>query len=548
MAEKNYLNKGTSSYFPGDAPTYFSYTLDFATGGSRHNLGMIHVAGTAWKKLSGDRMAYHQTVLDNPEVIIHLKALAQGAKDSELAFLQKYGITMNGNDWGALIRTFTELYTSKDIFERNLQLLTQVEKGQTTIYHYFTSHFGGYLRDAVDKLVPQSGLVKGTTAMDAGMKTLMYDIIEEALKKMFSMTDAKFGNGYIETNWRNRDAAIEGSMAEELRALESLKSMISRFKNNQFLSGLNEIWDLENLVLDMINGTNNAKTKIVYDVHSSGKKGTVQEYFEQVLAGEVDRQLNGLTVGNQNLWLTFGAKNGGTESGVKSDVTSTNVGAEAASELKLIDDNGKARSKRVNSIKNYKAWFDKWKEAEGDIVFISDKNYQIKSNFKGFAAQDGVTLRNLEALLSEVGTMGGDNITSLIDFLANCGKDMLLGARHSEVMDSIATQIGNFLFDDLEITVTAPGLNRIHILNLSGFYVPLSVYLEGLIDAIINTREDMKGFVNISFHAAGSDGAASPWHSKEDFNDFRDIQLDNSLIDVHFMRNFAQFITSHISI
>lgn len=549
MGAQNYLHLNNVSYFPGDAPTYFSYTLDFATGGRRHNEGMIHVAGTVWKKLNGQRLDYHRGVLDNPEVIIHLRALAQSAKDAEIGFLQKYGITINGNNWGDLIKAFTILYTSEDVFEKNLQILTQVSKGQTEIYHYFTTHFGGYLRQAVDELVPNSGLAKGTTAMDVGMKKLMYDIIELALKKMFNMTDAKFYNGYIETNWRNRDKAIEGSMAEELQALKSLEGLISQFKNMQFLSGLNEVWDLENLVLDMINGTNNAKTKVVYDVHTSGKKGTVQEYFEQVFGKAVANQFNGLTVGSGNAWIVFGAKNGGTESGTKSDVTMTNVGAQAAADLKLVDDQGMARSNRVNSIKNYRAWFKKWHQAQGDIVFISDKNYQIKSNFKGFAAQDKVTLRNLQALLLEVGTMGGKNIVSLIDFLANCGKDMLLGAQQGQVMDSIATQIGNFLFDDLEITgEVSSGINRVHLLNLSGFYVPLSVYLEGLINAITETREEMKGFVNISFHAAGAEGAASPWTSKADFNIFRDIQLDNSYVDVHFMKNFANFITSHMQV
>ena len=542
----SYKTKGRN-YFPSHAPTWFSYTEDFAQGGRYKKPGMIKVAGIASKKLTGSRMDYHRGVLDNPEVIDHLKALAASAKASELAFLNKYGIKNFGNDWGGLIKTFTLLYSDRGAFERNLQLLTQVNNKEDTIYHYFVTHYGSYLRQAVEELVPQSGLAKGTTSIDAGMKKLMYDIIELSLVKMFNMRDAKTSNGRLETNWRNRDKLINSNQATEVKTLQNMLKMIQSFKNNDFLSGLNEVWDLENLVLDMINGTKNAKTSFIYDVHSSGKKGTIAEYFEHVFANEVNTQLNNIVIGNGGpLWMTFGAKANGKESGVKADVTQFRGDAKAAAALKIIDNTGPENSKRVNAIRKYKDWFEKFGNAKSEIVFISDKNYQINSKFNGFAAQTKVKLNNLSALFEEIGTLRGADIRSLIDFLANCGSNMLLGDRSNEIMDTIATQIGNFLFDDLEIT-GSPDVSRVHILSLSGFYVPLSVYFEGLIRAITETREEMSGFVNVNFHSAGPAGAASPWEGEEDFWTFRNIQLEDSYIDVHFMRNFAQFITSHVT-
>ena len=55
-----------------------------------------------------------------------------------------------------------------------------------------------------------------------------------------------------------------------------------------------------------------------------------------------------------------------------------------------IDDN----SNRIKCYLIDKNWFEKWKNAQGEIVFISDKNYQIKSDFGGFAAQKHVTLHS----------------------------------------------------------------------------------------------------------------------------------------------------------
>ena len=81
--------------------------------------------------------------------------------------------------------------------------------------------------------------------------------------------------------------------------------------------------------------------------------------------------------------------------------------------------------------------------------------------------------------------------------------------------------------------------------------MPLSVYLEGIQQAIKGTimSGSTKDFVSVSFSARPSAAsAASPWTGEQDWEQFRNDRLNQSYVDVHFMRNFAYFITSQVKI
>ena len=283
----------------------------------------------------------------------------------------------------------------------------------------------------------------------------------------------------------------------------------------------------------------------VTDAYSNGYvKGTIGEAFEAVFGEAVADELQG-RVASDDMAMEWDTEwTGG--SGVKPDVVLYNL--TWTSQIDNIDllksQEGEDSSKRTNAINKYRQWFQLMKEAEGEIIFISDKNYQIDSKFGGFTAQDRVTLANLLSLLN---TVGANATSELIDFLANCGGDMLLGARQDEVLDAVATQIGHFLFDDLTIKNADTNINRIHLLNLSGVYLPLSVYLEGIHHAVQEVQTDVKGFVSVSFVSKpGAGAAASPWTG--DWEEFRDARIHQSYVNVHFMANFASFITSKVKL
>ena len=523
-------------FYPHGGPRQWSYTKDFL--GKFPKTG-IEAAGNQVFGASGLTNSFQ-----NPKIIGNLEALVSAARDSELAFLAKYNLPNPGNDWGELVKAFNLIFQSEDQLRRSLQLIQQVinKDDSTSIFHGFSAVFSGYLqkatRDIATKLV-------GVPIED--WDSLLDQVIENALRAALTQTDYVLEGGKIKTSAKKADKAN----AKELQVFRPLLEVIHKFSNNEFLSAMKETFGLKELLQDTIaqkeanqlNGTRKALPLIKSSVRNGHIKGTVGELFEMIGAQMAVEHLGGSTSGGdfslswETLWTG--------KSGVKADVISTNitVAGQVPDLSQLQTQRGENDSKRVNAIENYINFFTNIaKDAEGDIVFISDKNYQITSDFGGFHAQDKVTLDNLGGLLRIVDAPM--DVDRLIDFLSNCGEDMMLGRAEADVMDAVATQIGYFLFDDLSITGAAPKVGRVHLLNLSSIYLPLSVYLEGTLRAIQGVEGNVKQFVNVTF-VPGGDEATLPW-SEDAFNDFRMGRTANSYVNVHFMKDFAAFITSQV--
>lgn len=550
-----YLQIG-KRYFPSNAPTWYSYTLNFAAGGRRNNLGMIHVAGTAWKKLSGERINGALSGWENPKVLQDLQVLIDMARNSELAFLDKYGLGTPGNDWSELIRSFNMLFSDEQALRMQLDLIkrsTQPHaKDKDVTYHYFATYFGSYVQTAAREIVAN----KISAQMPIKNFDLILDeIIELALNKLFGQKVYKDKNGVLHTTDTSKQDKEEMEMTQ---AYTGFVQHIQKFLANPiFKQSIADTLGIDMKFLKETERIQKHKLKhprskkaqpTVTDSFSNGNiKGTIAEAFETVIGEAATEKLVG-QIGNEELSLNWHTEWSGG-SGVKADVILHNLtfGKNINNISGLTTQSGEDDSNRVNAIENYERWFREMQQAKGEIVFISDKNYQINSKFGGFTAQSKVTLANLQALFEKVHV---EYTEGLIDFLSNCGSDMLLGNRYKEVMDAVATQIGHFLFDDLTIE-GSHSINRIHLLNLSGIYMPLSVYLEGIQKAIQGTimSGSTKDFVSVSFSARPSAStAAAPWTDEQDWKDFRDARLNQSYVDVHFMRNFAQFMISQVKI
>ena len=64
-------------------------------------------------------------------------------------------------------------------------------------------------------------------------------------------------------------------------------------------------------------------------------------------------------------------------------------------------------------------------------------------------------------------------------------------------------------------------------------------------EALIEGEKELRGSVNITF-SASAENAARPWESIDDWTKFRNDRLDDTKLNIHFMRNFAEFITQQI--
>ena len=545
--------RGGRAYFPRNAPTEWSYTTAFV---AHSNRGFITVGNRAKAKLDGVRVSEHKDAWSNPRIIEQLEAIRNAAQKEELAFISKYKIDIGDGSWGALIKAFSLIFMSEEAFKRNLQLLNQVKDGDSAIYHYFSSLLSSYIqkaaRDVIGKKLSQ--LVK--IDLKIVMNDLVDEILELGLRRMFSMVDKKTSSGYIETHYQ-KQKNIQGT---EIQVYKDLLRMIKEFMSTPFKKmvqeelGLTEDFIRETIRIKQLNkrapgqkGTGGSRRLPVLTstVVNGNAKGSVQELFEKVFVSQGLSKLDGLTFGNGFLTFRTGFK------GVKSDVIGSNLAtAKGYVDISpLLSTSGKDKSNRVNQIKNSEKFFQHLRKAKGEIVFISDKNYQIKTTgFKGYMAQGNIKLTNLEALLNKVGYSG--DFSSLLDYLANCGQNMLFGSGNTaEILSGVATQIGHFLFDDLTITATPAGVNRVHLLNLSGFYMPLSVYMDALIHAVRSAEKETYKYVNTKFVGKGGLPSKGGWpNGTGDFESFRERRISESYLEVHFMKDIANFITSHVKI
>lgn len=552
-----YLRTGTS-YMPSNAPVWYSYTKNFANGGKYHNSGMVKIADIATTKLTGARISEAYNAWQNPEVLINIQKLMNMARKSELDFLNKYELGDPGNNWSELIRIFNLLLSTEDALKAQINLITQAghTNKKSATYHYFTTYFGSNLQTAIRYYVHKE--VNANMPIQ-NFNNILDKSIKLALQKTFDQKIYVDKSGNMHTSGLTNEEKAQMKMIQPFR---ELKNTLQLFLNNQFFkesitkalgADLKFIQDTEATMQYNLNHKRRKLPRLKDGFRNGNIKGTISEAFETILGQKLANELNGKT-GGPFFYLNWRSTWSGG-SGVKADVILDNLIFEKqlVNIDELMSQTGEDDSKRANAIQKYRDWFEKMKGAKGEIVFISDKNYQINSDFAsrgGFTAQNKVTLVNLDKLLS---TVGVGYSSQLIDYLANCGPEMMLGNKSKEVLDVVAAQIGHFLFDDLTIS-GSHSINRIHILNLSGIYMPLSIYLEAMMEAIVQlTREasaSMDGFVKVDFVSRpGESGAQSPWYNgKADWEQYRNDVINQSYVDIHFFKNFADFIASNIKI
>lgn len=211
------------------------------------------------------------------------------------------------------------------------------------------------------------------------------------------------------------------------------------------------------------------------------------------------------------------------------------------------------RSIRMKNIHALKKFFADIKNIQGSIVEVSDKNYRLNSQSfaeeKGFAAETP-SFENLGKVLGTAMSKNFEDVEDLVFVLANTG-NLRINQQTEGLEKYLATTIGNFLFDDIVITDflddQVSSINRIHVFNLGGIYIPLSVFLQAAYDAFTAISVDYSDFVNVKIspgklqYQTQEDGLES-----EDWTDLYQQAVTKGHVAFHFFGNFTSFIAQHI--
>ena len=518
--------------YPHGGPAEYSYTGLF----KNH---FIKTGAEAWQNIQAARNNAFGTINEKGtagKAIDELERMISMAYKGEVAFLANHDIKDPGKNWGELISDLNSILSTKEAFERNIQLLTKLSENSEFVKNY--QDVSVFFKDKLQNALEESwdSLHIGP---DTDLSTILPTIATSAIRKMGEITDSRIGKDILPGHRKN---------GEDYQAFQSMFNIIDTIdENDTFLKNISEIFNFEQYLKDYYNFKKNTentnskqknKPKLKYR-NGKSQKGTMAEvlytYLERIKGnnGSIEwhvEQTGGLNFKPDRVISTC-------------DISYN----EAAQQIKDSDYTNK--SVRAKGVKTMEQFYKNIGDTKADIVLISDKNYFISPKFGGFTAQQDVTLNALSGAMNSF-HINIFNITDLINYLANIGSNMIEKEVDQSILRSLSAQIGNFLFDDMsfEITELPQNANIVHIFNLSGVYVPLSFVLEGVKNGLNETIQsaELSQYVSVDFEASSSEPVHS-WNSESDFINFRESKMKENKISFSFMQGFTSVITKAVN-
>ena len=338
--------------------------------------------------------------------------------------------------------------------------------------------------------------------------------------------------------------------AEKNSGYSDFIKMLQRLSSNdQLLSDLLRVYgvnpeQLKEKVLSNVDAVISKSRGIIQTTKGKGKGGFAFEAIVEAIGREVVKATKGQVHST------------GTLGNMKADqIISFDLAIDLDKMSQLIDQQqGQGESStRLKNIQALQTMFNDLKKAKGNIVFVSDKLYDLgRENFEGFTAESPNV--DVAGKILQKAQVNEDVLKHLIFLAINSGEGRVNGNNTNDITTFIASAIGNFVFDDTVITqelednTNLKDVNRLHVFNLNNIYIPLSVLLQGLHDALVSASKSAKGFVNVGIspgkieYEKQQDGL-----TKNDWIDVYNKALTSTKFHIHFFKNFADFVRQALS-
>ena len=428
-------------------------------------------------------------------------------------------------DAGQRISIINALYNTKDQFQRNISKIQAIQGNKGGGRIDITTEFSRFLGQEINNFIETKGIQELSESDLKGC-------LEIALKRLINYTDRKTGlQPYAELADAMNQLAFESGQSW---ILDELFSVYFGVPMREVQKQLSEETAAPKLSAEK------TKKSVWGDYFWGSKKGNVMEAIEALTQDIIQKQFGGKTF-----------RTGAT--GMKADNIVTYKLEVDLDQFFKETETEKDRSVRARSVELLEKMFDKIGSKGGYIVEISDKNYSLTSSAfaenKGFAAQTKFKLANLEKLLDKM-FVAREDINSLMFVLANTDEQLVGGADAEDMCKFISTYIGYFLFDDLQIDDNSYGITTqaIHLFNLDGIYIPLSVFLNAALYAFENLPEKSADYVNVTFESKFNYKRQTDGLQEEDWTKLYQDRMNESSIDIHFFGDFINFIKTNIKL
>lgn len=482
--------------------------------------------------------------------LVRQQARSEFNKERAL-LIQKFGVDINfdyynsPNDFKEVINALNSVLNLKEIYNRSVQL-TKLNKGLKGVYTWYPTYFMQAWRIYWPKIKSR---FEYRFKQGRDVAEVLEEIFDELLPEICVLGIKKMLDG-PEVEAQGVDPALKDAYRDLISQIGEVQ------QSGSMANQIYKVYQLDKLKeailgsLEISNGriyASKIKPKvrgaISQQVHSRG--GFSLEAIETAVFSNIADKLSK----NPNIRVV-----GNIHSGVK-EIKADNI-LTIDIDMDLITDALEhAGANREENIKALSELGTKIKNLDdGFIIYSSDKN-QAQKTKKGFGA--GSLGPNAQSFLENV-YKNSSSVNTLIGAVQQLGKGAMMEDKEGAFEELLAQDVAYMLFDDYtSIGENDAGGKAIHVMNLNGILMPMSVILTLLADAIDSIEssgsKQIRKIVDVDINAPAilynddtEQASAHPGDPMAAWNEQRQYALDNTKIQATFLKNFTQIVSMYL--
>ena len=498
----------------------------------------------------------HQTA-NISSVTTQLMGLAQQEQNKERRLLKQYfGIETNYDlenfdNLGDFVRDINKIMNLSDVYERNKQVIhnTNMKNITADFPTYFIQEWDAIIKEG-DIIEELSKLLVNDASVQDAADSIFPKYIEKATIRALQ---------YMFTRAKAEHVSLRNDQTNQ--AYQELVDAIGDLNTPGMLaSEFYRIYHLDELKRSLISGFKTQEYKL--DSTRIASEATIVKnnfYQRGGLVAEVMAAVKAKLAGNKNVVL---------KGALIDSIVVGSHGAKADSILTYGFDAGvleEAMEKMAGSIartRNVQFFSELGTQLarvpDNFIVYVNSKNYTLGEGFKrrgGFSSGEDLDAATYENLFKNIDA----NIETFVGAMMQLG-DGAIGAGESWPFEKIiATNVAYLLFDDFTTIGEGDAQgNALHVMDLNGIIIPLSVILSALAQAIREGEKDgFREVVDVHIKAPSTlfknideerdyvmgEGGGN-WHSAWEHQS--KSALKNTKIATRFLRNFQELVRKYL--
>lgn len=484
---------------------------------------------------------------------VRAMAKAEFRKEKKL-LSEKFGITFNFDYYGGdahgregikeVIDALNLSLNLKEAYERNIAL-TKASQGQKAVFTWYPTYFmkawQRYWPDIKKKAERDFKKTGGNmeAALSGALDFYLERVCIYGIQLMMDGPEVEKSLLKIAPELKNAYASLIDEIGD-LKDGNSVAAQIYKaYELDKLKQGLLESIQFEsNGKLYAESFKPRVKSMISKNIHLRG--GATMEAFETAIFQQIARQIDGKAI-----------HSGST--GIKADNILT-IGIDPSIVYEALEKAGNSRKKNIEAMSELGEKLSRLDD--GFIVYSSDKNYTLNNKFGGYHAGK-LGARPMD-FLSNV-YKNSRHFLTLLGTIQQFGKGAILEGQQQYVEMLLAQDVAYTLFDDYTTIGTKSVSNRaIHIMNLNGIMIPLSLILTLLADAIeeLDDLRAQRQIVNVKIKSPDilfkTQEAQEEWQKENQQDSWgaweyqKSYALEHTKLTATFLKNFRQIIGQYL--